>query len=200
MNEPSPRVARKVKARRGLPGGSKGTVKLRSPVLTHVAISIAFLALAAWIIASDFLFLRSSEMLIGLMLGAATLVIAVVFFVLPLLIGNILTEMTVIIRYGIQFSEEIPLYEIEKAELLGRLPASPGLLGGGARLGVEYSIFDRRFTVLRSKRGIVRIRLANEISVRNWFIPRQVKEIVFDTLDGEEVVRRIDAAKSLGAE
>ena len=87
-----------------------------------------------------------------------------------------------------------------RVELIERLPSSPSILGGGVKLGVEYSVFDKRFTVLRSKRGVVKIRLANEIYIRNWFVPRQVDEIVFDTLDADEVVRRINAAKNVGAE
>jgi len=196
MMETSPRVARKVRAKRERSGGPKGTIRLRSPVLTNLAITIAFLILAAWIVASDLLFLRGSESLIGLLIGAVVILIAIVFFMLPLLLGNVLTGMTLVIRYGIQFSEEIPLYEIEKVELMERLPASSGFIGAGVKLGVTYSMLDKRFTVLRSRRGIVRIKLVNDIPVRNLLIPRMVNEIVFDTLDGDKIVKRVNEVKS----
>lgn len=199
MTEPATRVARKVKAKRESPGERKGTVRLRSPVLAYAGLAVAFILLAAWMLLSDLLFLRGSESVIVMVIGAAMVIVIVVFFVLPLFIGNVLTDMTIRIRYGIQFREEIPLYEIERIELVGKVPASSGILGSGVKLGVTYSAFDERFTVLRSKRGVVRIVLAKEIMVSNWLIPRRVKEIVFDTLDGDKVAKRIEAVKAMEA-
>jgi hypothetical protein len=195
MNESPVQVARKVKAKRSAAPGA--TVRLRSARIMLLVLSATFLVAAAWTIASSFIFLHGPESAIELALGAAIAAFAVVFFVLPMLRGNMLSGMSILVRYGIQFSEEVPLYEVAQMERLSRLPASSGLLGGGVRLGVEYSLFDNRFTVLRSKRGIIRMRLANEIIVRSWLIPRRVKEIIFDTLDGDEVLRRYEEVRLL---
>jgi len=193
----SSRVARKVKSKRGEDRGRKATLQLRSRKLMLASLSATFLIFATWILASAFIFVNGQDSTIGLIIGAAIALVAVVFFVLPLTMQNLLTDMTIIIRYGIQFNEEIPLYDIAKIEQLSKLPASPGILGGGVRLGVEYSIIDKRFTVLRSKQGVMRMRLANEITIRSWLIPRKVEEILFDSLDGDEIIKRIDEVKSL---
>jgi len=196
MTEPA-RVARKVKSKRESAGTARGTVRLRSRKLMLASLSAVFLAVAAWIVVSAFVFVNGPEYAIGLIIGAAIALAAMVFFVMPLTVPNLLTDMTLVIRYGIQFKEEIPLYEIAEIEKLKKLPASPGILGGGARLGVEYSIFDKRFTVLRSKQGIVRVKLTDEVTVRSWLIPRKVEEIMFDTLDGDAVINRVNEVKSL---
>jgi len=196
MNESPARIARKVRAKRDGAGSQGKTVRLRSAGLTLLALSVAFLIVGAWTIASSFIFVYGPESMIGLAIGAAIALFAVIFFVLPLLRGNLLMGMAVVVRYGIQFSEEIPLYEVAEIEKLDRMP-SPRLLGGGVGLGVTYSIFDMRYTVLRSKRGIVRLKLANEMTIRNWLIPRSAKEIIFDTLNGDEVVRRFEEVRAL---
>jgi len=200
MNESPARVARKVRARRKDSEPVASMVRLHSSGLMLILLSLAFSVAAIWILASSFLIVRGPEALIGILIGAAIELIAVIFFILPLLIGNLLTGTMLEIRYGIQFSEEIPLHEIEEIERLDRLPAPSGILGGGIRLGVEYSAFDKRFTVLRSKHGMVRIKLLNGIVIRSWFVPRMVKEIIFDTLDGDKVIKKMDEMRLQGVE
>jgi len=103
---------------------------------------------------------------------------------------NVLTPTKLIVRYGILFKLEIPIGNIEKVE-----PVVTGAVGflsfsRGLRLGIEYSLIDHRYSVLRSKRGMVRVSLNTELTVDGWFSQRRLDEIVFDTLDSETFIKR----------
>ncbi len=119
----------------------------------------------------------------------------VLFFLLPTFISNELTQSNLILRYGILFRLEVPLSRISKIEVLDRLPGPSLLLGRGFRIGVEYSVIDRRFVVLRSRRGVIRMSLNEEIRGRDWLVSKRVKEVVFDTLDYAIIKKRLEEAR-----
>ena len=179
-------VPRKVRVR-GL-----GTVRLRSSNLTLGILSALGFAFSAIILFYAIQpFPDSAIVIMQSAIGIIVLAATVIFFMLPILIDNYLTPSKLVLRYGVMFRLEIPLSKISKAETMDRLSKPSLLLGRGFRIGVEYSVIDRRFTVLRSKHGIVRIALAEEVEGRNWFVPKRVEEIVFDTLDSETLLKRI---------
>jgi hypothetical protein len=195
MSEQPTRVPRKVRSKKE--DRTLGPViRLRSSISALLILSIASIVAGIWILASTLMFIRIEDSLLDFVIGGGVIFIGMVFFVLPLTLGHVLTGMALIIRYGIQFKVEIPFYDIETAEPVGSVPGKSGLLGSGMKLGVTYSNIDERFTVLRSKKGIVRIKLANSIGVNNWFIPRVTREIVFDTADSKAVLKRIEDFKS----
>jgi len=195
MSEQPTKVPRKVRSKReDRPLGP--VIRLRSNKTALLILSIASIAAGVWIIASTLMFIRIEDSLLELVAGGAVIFIGLVFFVLPLALGHVLTGMALIIRYGIQFKVEVPFYDIEAVESIGNVPGRSGLLGSGLKLGVVYSNIDERFTVLRSKKDIIRIKLADSVGVNNWFIPRVTREIVFDTADSKAVLKRIENFKS----
>jgi hypothetical protein len=177
-------IARKIR----VPG--TGTARLRSSKITLVVLSAIFLVFGLWILIASFIFVDSYALMIGALTGAAVLIFTSVFFITPMLNENIITPTKLIIRYGILFKLEIPLDYIEKVDsvpagTVGFLSFSRGL-----RLGVEYSLIDHRYSVLRSKRGMVRVSLNTEMTVDGWFSQRRLDEIVFDTLDSRAFIER----------
>jgi len=179
-------IARKVKVK------GRGTLRLRSSNRTLTVLSSIGLAFGAIIL----LYPGPSSLdstAIAFQYGSGVLVIAatIIFFVTPIFVENLLTPSKLILRYGILFRLEIFLSNISKVETLDHLPRPSLLFGRGFRLGVEYSVIDRRFTVLRSKRGAVRIVLKDEVEGRDWFVPKRVEEVIFDTLDSTSLRNRL---------
>jgi hypothetical protein len=177
-------IARKIR----VPGA--GTVRLRSYWIPLAVLSAIFLVFGLWILIASFIFVDSYALMIGASTGAAVLLFTLVFFVTPMLNGNVLTPTRLMVRYGILFKLEIPRGYIEKVE-----PVAAGTVGflsfsRGLRLGVEYSLIDHRYSVLRSKRGMVRVSLNTELTVDGWFSQRRLNEIVFDTLDPRTFIER----------
>jgi hypothetical protein len=179
-------IARKVKVK-GL-----GTLRLRSSNRMLVMLSSIGLAFGAIILLYPGPPSPDSTA-IAFQYGSGALVLAatIIFFVTPIFVGNLLTPSKLILRYGILFRLEIFLSNISEVETLDRLPRPSLLFGRGFRLGVEYSVIDRRFTVLRSKSGAMRIVLKDEVEGRDWFVQKRVEEIVFDTLDSAPLQNRL---------
>lgn len=177
-------IARKIRV------AGEGTVRLRSSKVTLAALSAIFLVLGLWILVASFIFVDSYALMIGALTGAAVLLFTLIFFITPMLNENILTPTRLIVRYGILFKQEIPLEFVKKVE-----PVATGTMGllsfsRGLRLGVEYSLIDCRYSILRSKRGMVRVSLNTEMTVDGWFSQRRLSEIVFDTLDSKTLIER----------
>ena len=186
-------IARKIRV------AGTGTVHLRSSKMTLAVLSATFLVFGLWILIASFIFVDSYALIIGALSGVAVLLFTLVFFVTPMLKDNVLTPTRLIVRYGILFRQEIPLGCIEKVEPVRQ--ATVGLLSfsRGLRLGVEYSLIDHRYSALKSKRGLVRVRLNTELSVDGWFSQRRLDEIVFDTLDSETLIERTEGPDSTPA-
>jgi hypothetical protein len=177
-------IARKIRV------AGAGTVRLRSSRTTLTVLSVIFLVSGFWILIAGFSFVDSYALMIGALTGTAVLLFTLIFFVSPMLNDNVLTPTKLTVRYGILFKLEIPIGHIEKVEpvatgTMGFLPLSRGF-----RLGIEYSLIDRRYSVLRSKRGMVRVVLNRELTVDGWFSQRRLGEIVFDTLDPRAFIER----------
>jgi len=177
-------IARKIRV------AGEGTVRLRSSRMTLAVLSATFIVFGFWILIASFIFVDSYASMIGALTGAAVLLFTLVFFATPMLSDNTLTPTKLIIRYGILFRLEIPIGYIEKVE-----PVAAGTVGllsfsRGLRLGIEYSLIDHRYSLLRSKRGMVRVLLNTELTVDGWFSQRRLDEIVFDTLDSETFIKR----------
>lgn len=170
-------------------------VSLRSSITSLALLSIVFLIFGTWIMITMQTGLGSEGSLIALLAGSLVLIFTFVFFITPIMMGHMLAPGKLVIRYGILFRTEISIGDIAEAEAIGSLPAGGWSLLFGVPLGVAYSLIDHRFTVLRSKSGLLRIRLAEEINIRNWLIPRRVIEIIFDTLDADRV---LDAVRRYG--
>jgi hypothetical protein len=177
-------IARKIR----VPGA--GTVRLRSSRMTLAVLSAIFLVLSFWTLIASFIFVDSYALMIGALTGAVVLLFTLIFFVSPMLNDNILTPTKLMVRYGILFKLEIPIGHIEKVELVAA--GTVGLLSfsRGLRLGIEYSLIDHRYSVLRSKRSMVRVSLNPEMTVDGWFSQRKLDEIVFDTLDSKTLIKR----------
>jgi hypothetical protein len=178
-------IARKIRV------AGEGTVRLRSSRMTLAVLSAIFLLFGFWILIASFIFVDSYALMIGALTGAVVLLFTLIFFVSPMLNDNILTPTKLIVRYGILFKLEIPIGHIEKVE-----PVATGTVGllsfsRGLRLGIEYSLIDHRYSVLRSKRGMVRVSLNTELTVDGWFSQRRLDEIVFDTLDSKTFIERM---------
>jgi hypothetical protein len=151
---------------------------------------VIFLVFGFWILIASFIFVDSYALMIGALTGAVVLLFTLIFFVSPMLNENVLTPTKLMVRYGILFKLEIPLGYIEKVE-----PVAAGTVGflsfsRGLRLGVEYSLIDHRYSVLRSKRSMVRVSLNTEMIVDGWLSQRRLDEIVFDTLDSRAFIER----------
>ena len=177
-------IARKIRV------AGEGTVRLRSSRMTLAVLSAIFLLFGFWILIASFIFVDSYASMIGALTGTSVLLFTLAFFVSPILNDNILTPTKLMVRYGILFKLEIPLVCIEKVEkvatgTVGFLSSSRGL-----RLGIEYSLIDHRYSVLRSKRGMIRVSLNTELTVDGWFSQRRLDEIVFDTLDSKTFIER----------
>ena len=177
-------IARKIRV------AGEGTVRLRSSRMILALLSAIFLVFGLWILIASFIFIDSYASIIGALTGTAVLLFTLAFFVSPMLNDNVLTPTKLMVRYGILFKLEIPREHIEKVE-----PVAGGTVGflsfsRGLRLGIEYSLIDHRYSVLRSKRGMVRVSLNTELTVDGWFSQRRLDEIVFDTLDSKTFIER----------
>jgi hypothetical protein len=177
-------IARKIR----VPG--EGTVRLRSSKMTLAVLSTIFLVFGLWVLIASLIFVDSYAQVIGALTGGTVLLFTAVFFASPMLNDNVLTPTQLMVRYGILFKFEIPLGYIEKVE-----PVPEGTVGflsfsKGLRLGVEYSLIDYRYSVLRSKRSMVRVSLNTEMIVDGWFSKRRLHEVVFDTLDSKTFIER----------
>jgi hypothetical protein len=177
-------IARKIRV------AGEGTVRLRSSRMILALLSAIFLVFGLWILIASFIFIDSYASIIGALTGTAVLLFTLAFFVSPMLNDNVLTPTKLMVRYGILFKLEIPREHIEKVE-----PVAGGTVGflsfsRGLRLGIEYSLIDHRYSVLRSKRGMVRVSLNTEMTVDGWFSQRRLSEIVFDTLDSRTFIER----------
>lgn len=177
-------IARKIR----VPGA--GTVHLRSSRTTLTVLSVIFLVFGFWILIASFIFVDSYALMIGALTGAVVLLFTLIFFVSPMLNDNVLTPTKLMVRYGILFKLEIPIGHIEKVE-----PVVVGTVGflsfsRGLRLGIEYSLIDHRYSVLRSKRSMVKVILNKKLTVDGWFSQRRLDEIVFDTLDSRVFIER----------
>jgi hypothetical protein len=177
-------IARKIR----VPGA--GTLRLRSSRTTLAVLSMIFLVFGFWILIASFIFVDSYALMIGALSGGGVLLFTLAFFVSPMLNDNALTPTKLIIRYGVLFKLEIPIEYIEKVEsvpagTVGFLSFSRGL-----RLGVEYSLIDRRYSLLRSKHSMVRVSLNTEMTVDGWFSHRRLNEVVFDTLDSRTFIEK----------
>lgn len=177
-------IARKIRV------AGAGIVRLRSSKTTLAVLSATFLVFGLWIFIASFIFVDSYALIIGALIGATVLIFTLIFFISPMLTYNILTPTRLTIRYGILFKLDIPLGQIDKIE-----PVRTGAVGllsfsRGLRLGVEYSLIDRRYSVLRSKRGMVKVVLSSEMTVEGWFSQRRLSEVVFDTLDSRTLIER----------
>lgn len=177
-------IARKIR----VPGA--GTLHLRSSRVTLAVLSAIFLAFGFWILIASFIFVDSYALMIGALTGGAVLLFTSAFFVSPMLNDNVLTPTQLMIRYGILFRLEIPLGYIEKAEIVPAGTVGFLSFSRGLRLGVEYSLIDHRYSVLRSKRSMVRISLNTEMIVDGWFSQRRLDEIVFDVLDSKALIEK----------
>jgi hypothetical protein len=177
-------IARKIRV------AGEGTVRLRSSRMILAVLSAIFLLFGFWILIASFIFVDSYASMIGALTGAVVLLFTLIFFVSPMLNDNVLTPTKLIVRYGILFKLEIPIGNIEKVEPV--VAGTVGLLSfsRGLRLGIEYSLIDHRYSVLRSKRGMVRVSLNTELTVDGWFSQRRLDEIVFDTLDSKTFIER----------
>lgn len=177
-------IARKIRV------AGAGTVRLRSYKMTLAVLSSVFLVLGLWILTASFLYVDSYALMMGALTGATVLIFTLIFFITPMLNDNILTPTKLMVRYGILFRLEIPLGQLEKVEPV--LTGTVGFLSfsRGLRLGIEYSLIDHRYSILRSKRGMVRVSLNTELTVKGWFSQRRLDEIVFDTLDSETLIKR----------
>lgn len=183
------RIARKIRA------GKSGAVSLRSSRTNLILLSAVFMIFGIWIIVSSLLAIDSGTMMFGIVVGSLIVAFALVFFVSPMFKGHMLTSSNLIVRYGILFRQAIPLDGISKVVVEGSWRGSRILLGKGIRLGVEYSIIDRRFTVLRSKHGIVRLVLKDELIVDGLFGEKELKEIAFDTVDSDLLIDRVERTR-----
>jgi hypothetical protein len=178
-------IARKIRV------AGTGGARLRSSRTTLTALSVIFLASGFWILIAGFSFVDSYALMIGALTGTAVLLFTLIFFVSPMLNDNVLTPTKLTVRYGVLFKLDIPIGHIKKVEpvatgAMGFLPFSRGL-----RLGIEYSLIDHRYSVLRSKRGMVKVVLNKELTVDGWFSQRRLDEIVFDTLDPMAFIERM---------
>ena len=177
-------IARKIRV------AGTGTVRLRSSKMTLAVLSSTFLAFGLWILTASFIFVDSYASMIGALTGVTVLIFTLIFFITPMLNDNILTPTRLIVRYGILFRQEIPLGYIDKIEPVRAGTVGPLSFSRGLRLGVEYSLIDHRYSVLRSKRGMIKVLLNTELTVEGWFSQRRLNEIVFDTLDSKTVIER----------
>ncbi len=177
-------IARKIRI------AGEGTMRLRSSKTALAVLSTIFLILGIWTLIASFIFVDSYALMIGASTGAFILLFTFIFFVTPMLNDNILTPTKLIVRFGILFKQEIPLESIKKVEAVPTGGMSLLSFSRSLRLGIEYSFIDHRYSILRSKRGMVRVSLNSELTVEGWFSERRLDEIVFDTLDPRTLIER----------
>jgi len=160
--------------------------KLRSNTLVLSILSAVFIAIGLYLVLTGMQLADELTSAIGLTIGLFVLAFAIVFFLWPMLTPNLLTPTKLVVRFGCLFNMSIPLSNIEKAERIsyGGWMYSPG------PIGTRYSVIDRRYSVLRSGRGVVLIALRNEMTTGALF-RKDVKELMIDCSDPEMLLRRL---------
>lgn len=167
-------------------------IALRSNNLMLSILAIIFLPLGGWLIAAGLQEAMDNEGgLFTTAIGVIILAISIIYFFLPIFIGNLVTETKLILQFGILFRLELPIGEIAEISRRSETSGLPLILS----IGVRYSPLSSQLRVLRSKTGLVRLRLRRELWI--GLINRtKIDEILFDTLNAdalEKLVREADA-------
>lgn len=161
--------------------------RLRSDKKMLSLISVAFLVIGFWLVGSSLTTIdRSISDSITAIVGMIILIFSTIFFVSPIFLENLITPNRLIIRYGFIFRLELPIGEIADAREIVRVGIIPLVLG----MGVDYSASRRRIKVLRSRKGMVMLRLRREIILGRIFKQR-IEEIFIDTVDSEFLIKSI---------
>jgi len=121
-----------------------------------------------------------------IVVGAIILTISVIYFLLPIFIGNLATATRLILRFGILFRLELPLGEIAEICREDDVRRLPLLLN----IGVRYAPLSNQLRVLRSKTGIVRLKLKRELWI-GILNRTKIDEILFDVLNADDLVKLI---------
>ena len=88
-------------------------IALRSDIRMLSILAVIFVPLGAWLIAAVYQDAVDNEGgLFTTAIGVIIMAISVIYFLLPIFIGNIVTETRLILRFGILFRLELPLGEI----------------------------------------------------------------------------------------
>lgn len=160
--------------------------RLRSANSNLIMISVLFLGIGGWLIYANIRTVQDNAAVIGVLSGIIIIALTLLFFVAPIVRGHLITQTKLILRFGVLFRFEVPLSNIAEMNVLENYSRVPVLMS----IGVRYSRIDRRYIVLVSRREVVRLKLRREMTEgRLW--TRSVEEILFDTLDSEELRRRI---------
>jgi len=159
--------------------------KMRSSNATLIILSIIFLIIGAYFITASLITSWRDDSLLVLAIGIIVLVFTILFFVSPIFYRHILTPTKIIFRHGFLFKMQIFLDDIVSIEEIGDRSGMP-MLGG---LGVKYHRIDRRYSILRSRNGILKIRLRKPLTTGWMPFRKSVEEIIFDTIDSEELLR-----------
>ncbi|HDP96402.1 MAG TPA: hypothetical protein ENN25_01755 [Euryarchaeota archaeon] len=166
-------------------------IALRSNNWMLSILAIIFLPLSIWLIAAGVQDAVENEGgIFTVVIGAVILAISVVYFLLPIFIENLVTGTRLILRFGVLFRLELPLgeiAEIRREEDVGGLPLV-------LSIGVRYAPLSSQLRVLRSKTGIVRLRLRKELWI-GMINRTKIDEIVFDALNADDLVRLFGEVK-----
>jgi len=147
-------------------------------------ISIIFIAIGIWMLLWSSIFSSQSDFnYIGFSVGIIMIAITFIFLIPPILIVSLLTPTRLILRYGLLFRLSISLDEISEADFDRTYARFPVLF----KIGVRYSPFNNRLSVLRSKNGIIRLKLRQKIWI-GWIFKSAVDEIYFDVLDARDLL------------
>jgi len=159
--------------------------KLPSSNYILILLSITFIAIGIYLsVTSQFLQDQNNSTL-GFTIGISISIFAAVFFVSPIFTPNILTQSKLLIRYGLLFKLTVPIGNIKEAEVI----QSVGRISMKGFIGTKYSILDRRYFVLRSRKNIIKITLKDNIFF--GFPEKEIKELVIDCSIPDMLLRRI---------
>ena len=162
-------------------------IRLRSNRIVLLLLSMIFVGFSIWLIVSSLVVMRQwITEIIGIVIGLLIMSISIVFLISPMFLENLITPTKLVLRFGLLFRLELPLGEIAEASEARLSTGIPLILG----MGVRYSLLDRRLQVLRSRRGIVTLRLKKKLIYGRIF-KRIIEVIVLDVSDPEELLRRI---------
>jgi hypothetical protein len=161
-----------------------------------VILSLIFLLLGTYIILIGLSLIDINTQIIGEAVGMIIIAIDAIFFISPIFSYHIITPTRLILRHGIQFRTEISLKNILEIEKIEKSSGLPLVIG----IGVKYSMIDKRYSVMRSHNGLIKVRLEKEM-ILGWSIfPKSVKEFVFDTIDADDLIRRVLDSNSFEAD
>lgn len=173
-----------------IPPRKLDVIALRSNNWMLSILAIIFLPLGVWLIVAGLQEAVENEGgIFTVVVGAVILAISIIYFLLPIFIGNLVTPTKLILRFGILFRLELPLGEIAEMHREEDVGGFPLLLS----IGVRYAPLSSQLRVLRSKTNVVRLRLKRELWI--GIINRtKIDEILFDALNADDLAKLLNEA------